>query len=181
MQNCKSRCGEQTKIMISYASSLRGLAMALKEICDPRSLWDQTIAMLCWEKSWQKAHTTHLAGFWPTRQKCSNASCYRAGVRNISARVFHSNASCYRADAFIWGLLFVLFCLFCLLAVSCHSCSVLPSPVLSCPYTHKADAFCCSTLGTMQGDPSALVDKAELHRNALFIAVHNIPDFLVQQ
>jgi len=38
MQNCKSRCGEKTKIMISYASSLRGLAVALQEIGEPRSL-----------------------------------------------------------------------------------------------------------------------------------------------
>ena len=44
-----------------------------------------------------------------------------------------------------------------------------------------SSAVCCSTLGTMQGDPSAPVDKAVLLRNALFIAVQNIPDFLVQQ
>ena len=68
-------------------------------------------------------------------KKWSKASCYRADVRNISARVF-----CCRADAFIWGTLFVFFLsilltcnflsfLFC----SVLSCLVLFCPVLSCP------------------------------------------------
>ena len=48
----------------THVTLIRGqpcsVAVALKEIGDPRSLWDQTTAMLCnsgcWEKSSQKAH-----------------------------------------------------------------------------------------------------------------------------
>ena len=53
--------------------------------------------------------------------------------------------------------------------------------VVLCSSVLCSSAVCCSTLGTMQGDPSAPVYKVVHLRNALFIAVQNIPDFLVQQ
>ena len=43
-----------------------------------------------------------------------------------------------------------------------------------------SSAVCCCTLGTMQGDPSAPINKAVLLRNALSIMVHDTSDFLVQ-
>ena len=38
-----------------------------------------------------------------------------------------------------------------------------------------SSGVCTSTLGTMQGDSSAPVDKVVLLRKGLFIAVHDIP------
>ena len=98
-----------------------------------------------------------------------------SGITQIFSQDDVDEAAFFRRDGCGFGkLVFSVLLLFCCELV----CKNILDQFVEWIVVLCSSGVCSSTLGTMQGDPSAPVDKAVFIRNGMFIVVHNIPDYV---
>ena len=98
-----------------------------------------------------------------------------SGITQVFSQDGVDEAALFRRDgcAFAKLVFWVLLLFFCELVCKNILDQFFERIVVLC-----SSGVCSSTLGTMQGDPSAPVDKVVLLRNIIFIAVHKIPAYV---